>query len=230
MITDDMHVSPKYTVADFQSGSIDAIGILEDQIHGWLFDPADALRLVSVNATAGAERHNGIAILALELLFFEPHGQYLQGAKSGASSKTFKVGFDAFIRYLLKHDPSQASEFGRHKLHSKHVYGLARCGLFHSALVKRGLLVQPDLKGSIAFRYDTTMGAWVVNPWPLLTSLRLYFDSYTASLRASNPKAQRDSFDKMATALLGTTSGAASIAPGTKPLLATAPISGSIAP
>ena len=51
------------------------INIFEDQIQGWLFNPAKDL----IN-----NQHAGFAILSIVLTYFEPIAQFLEGRTSGS--------------------------------------------------------------------------------------------------------------------------------------------------
>jgi hypothetical protein len=195
MLLSQIHVSPKYTVDDVVTQRADAVDVLEDQVEGWIFQPADTLRLIGTEVNA--EHHNAIAILALELLFFEPHGQLLRGTDEKGSAATFKTGFNEYKRYLSAADSSQRGEFVYQDFSAKKLYELGRCGLFHSAQLKYGLLVHPEVQGTLAFRYEPGVQAWIINPWPLLDSLRAYFKQYLADLRTSPLSAKRRAFDKI---------------------------------
>ncbi len=64
-------VSPHFTSDKLMSGRLeDMIDVFEDQILGWLIDPADALR---------THQHAGFGILAIVLSYFEAIAQFLDG-------------------------------------------------------------------------------------------------------------------------------------------------------
>lgn len=198
MLLSQIHVSPKYTVEDVATQRVDAVDVLEDQVEGWIFQPADTLRQIGTGVNTDAVHHNGMAILALELLFFEPHGQFLRGTDLEGSAATFKTGFNKYKRYLSREYSSQEREFTSYQdFSAKKLYQLGRCGLFHSAQLKYGLLVHPEVQGKLAFRYEPGVPAWIINPWPLLDSLRAYFKQYLTELRTSPPSTKREPFDKM---------------------------------
>jgi hypothetical protein len=64
-------ISPRYTLAKLEGERLeDMIDVFEDQMRGWLIEPANALRYY---------QHAGFGILAIVLSYFEPIGQFLEG-------------------------------------------------------------------------------------------------------------------------------------------------------
>src|SRR6266567_2450846 len=104
-------ISPHYTPKKLQTGSInDKIDVFEDQITGWLIQPAKKML---------GEQHAGYAILTLCLSYFEPIGQFLDGGR-GKSGQQFTRGLE-HVFSGQKLTPKTAHE----------LYDQLRCGMFH---------------------------------------------------------------------------------------------------
>src|SRR6185503_18827988 len=82
-------ISPRFTTEKLASGKLeDMIDVFEDQMRGWLIDPANQLV---------HHQHAGFGILAIVLSYFEPIGQFLDG-KAGKSKAQFTRGLKASFR------------------------------------------------------------------------------------------------------------------------------------
>lgn len=101
------------------------IDVFEDQVRGWIIAPANALR---------GHPHAGFAILASVLSYFEPIGQFVEGKKAG-SRHQFGVG-------LLSVFPNIEPRY--RDLILAELYEQVRCGLFHQAITKAKVIVNPD--------------------------------------------------------------------------------------
>lgn len=83
-----IRVTRNITFEDLRSGRKSVIDVYEEQINVWLFKPIKQLALDKKSF------ENGYAMLALELLFFEPYGKYLSGNTITKSGDCFRFGFD----------------------------------------------------------------------------------------------------------------------------------------
>lgn len=128
----------------------------------------------------GCGYEHGMSFFALELMFFEPHGQYLSGDDSNRrAGEMFSLGFERF-RNWLEVNNRLGKEFGADE--ARKVRDWARNGLFHSGQIKDGLLV--DMRGSeqFAFYKNPLWEGWLVDPWILLGDIESYFASYVNEL------------------------------------------------
>lgn len=118
-------VSPSFTAEKLVGRRIeDMIDVFEDQVRGWIIDPANCLR---------GHPHAGFAILGSVLSYFEPIGQFVEGRKSG-SKRQFGVGlFSVF--------PGIEERY--RDLILEELYEQVRCGLFHQAMTKAKVIINP---------------------------------------------------------------------------------------
>ena len=104
----------------------------------WMFEPCRHL------ARDRQTTDRGMALLMMELAFFEPFGSLLTGGNSnGESHKTFAKGLKEFADWLFNEGLIGESEkailgAGAEKKETNVVYSLARCGLMHNLTMKGG--------------------------------------------------------------------------------------------
>lgn len=173
------------TFADLDAGRVSNIEVLKQQVHNWLLAPAK--HLAAMEPVIGRQYEHGMSLFALELMFFEPHGQYLSGTDStGKAGQAFSIGFDRF-RSWLQDNNRIGKEFGADE--AKKVRNWARNGLFHSGQLKDGLLVDMRRSEKYAFYKNPAWEGWLVDPWNLLNDIEQYFVSYIHALTsASHPE------------------------------------------
>lgn len=152
-----------------QSGAVTPIQAYKIQVKDWIIGPARALATQQPRNT-----DYGMAILALELMFFEPHGEFLDGTLSG-SKKRFCAAFDRFRAHL-----NNCGQLGDDTamLASEKVYKWARCGLFHSSLLATELLVDAVDFSRRPLAKNPVLQGWLVDPWRLLQCLEEYLEAY----------------------------------------------------
>jgi len=118
-------ISPRFTIEKLSTGQLaDMIDVFEDQMLGWLIDPANILR---------GHQHAGFGILAIVLSYFEPIGQFLDG-KAGDSKHQFVKGLRSVFPDL---DPDIPQAL------FNELYDQVRCGMFHQGLTKAKVLITP---------------------------------------------------------------------------------------
>ncbi|WP_257306672.1 hypothetical protein [Geothrix campi] len=161
---------------EVQSGAVSAIQAYKTQVMEWVIGPAKVLA-----AHLPRNTDHGMAILALELMFFEPHGQFLNPATSGSRNK-FCTAFDRFREYLKSH--SQILE-DTDRLSSEKIYKWARCGLFHSSLLASDLLVDAVEFSGRPLAKNTVLEGWLVDPWLLLGCLENYLGKYVSEIEGN---------------------------------------------
>jgi len=67
-----IRITANITLDDLRSGKISTVEAYETQVRDWIIGPAKTL--ASLYPT---ETDHGMALLAIELMFFEPHGKLL---------------------------------------------------------------------------------------------------------------------------------------------------------
>lgn len=175
-----VRITKDLSLEEVHLGTVDPIDAYTRLVDAWIFEPAKQL-----TSSYPTETDHGMALLAILLLFFEPHGQFLTGQSSeGRSRTTFCIAFDAFRKYLSEH--SQVSP-GTDSLSSESFYKWARCGLFHYGRMHTELLVDAIGMSSSCLSKNPILGGWLVNPWQLLVQLRNYNESYASRLRGIAP-------------------------------------------
>lgn len=174
-----VYITGGITFADLDAGRVSPVDVLEAQVRNWLLEPAR--HLASMKPTIGQRYEHGMSLFALELMFFEPHGQYLTGENSdGQSGRIFLYAFERFRDWLLLRRRI-SREFGSEQ--AKQVRDWARNGLFHSGQIKDGLLVDIRNTGSGPFFRNPVWNGWLVDPWQLLDDVDAYFGQYITTLK-----------------------------------------------
>ena len=186
MKADLIYITSQITFRDVQQG-YPKHEVLNGELQEWLFRPARIL----AESSAGnfSAMGTGMALLVLELMFFEHHGQYLTGKNSDAkasvdtkisSSRAFCIGFAAFRDYLVECRGQCADLLD---VDPKHLYKLARCGLFHSFSLRWEFLVDARQQSASFERNPMpAVGGWLINPWQLLDDLQSYASEYVCAL------------------------------------------------
>jgi|688.fasta_scaffold288131_2 hypothetical protein len=187
MRADLIYIAPGLTFADLRDGTITKPDVLRAELNEWLFRPLHVLGKVS--AGKFGDMGCGMAMLLLELTFFEHHGQYITGKDSDinadppvkiSSTDAFIAGFNALRQYLVdigRGTPDLAS------LDAKSLYKFGRCGLFHSFNLRWEFLVDAR-QVSASFERNThpDVGGWLINPWRMREDLESYASSYIDAL------------------------------------------------
>jgi hypothetical protein len=183
-----VYITGNITFADLDEGRVSDIDVLSAQAKNWLFRPAE--HLADMIPTIGERYEHGMSLFALELMFFEPHGQYLSGSDSqGKSGEIFLLAFERFRAWLVSRNRVEA-DFDEEQ--AKKVRDWARNGLFHSGQIKDGLLVDIRQMSMGPFYKNPVWEGWLVDPWQLLQDMNGYFDDYIDTLRKpSTPEDQQ---------------------------------------
>ena len=184
-------------IIDNECGYIDA---WETIVRSWIFEPAGHL------ASGKKVTDRGIALLTLELAFFEPFGSILTGEDSdGKSQKTFSKGTERFADWLFEKDLIGKSEkktlsvIGTNKIPNI-VYSFARCGLMHKMTMKGGrIFIDARTTGPYAiseYRYPIPSQAedgsikkgeniLLIDPWRLLPQLERFLSCFVGELHGA---------------------------------------------
>lgn len=171
-----VRISKDLSFEDLLNERVTSYDAYEKQVKAWIIEPARVLAEAKPRNT-----DTGMALLAVELLFFEAHGQYLTGESSqNKSRKTFCIAFDKFRDFLISEKMADESISD---IDSVSVYRWARCGLFHSARLSKELLVDAVNYCSQPMAKNPLHGGWLINPWKLLEPLRFYVIKYVKLLK-----------------------------------------------
>jgi len=166
----------------------------------WMFEPCRHL------AGDRQTTDRGIALLMMELAFFEPFGSILTGEdSSNASRKTFSKGLKKFADWLSSRGSIGENErailgAGADKEEVNVVYSFARCGLMHNFTMQGGQIFIDALgigKYSITdyeyeLRFQDRKGLiqagekiLLIDPWRLLPEMEEFLIWFVTELRSS---------------------------------------------
>ena len=172
-------VSPRFTLEKLKSGSLDdMIDVFEDQMLGWLIEPANVLR---------EHQHAGFSILAIVLSYFEPIAQFLEG-KSRGSKQQFVIGLKAVFPQL---DPRIPSSF------FEELYDQIRCGMFHQGLTKAKVVIAPIGPYPIEVIHGPNHEIAQIKlvPVNLIDAIQIHLVQYVIELRNSENMKLRTNFE-----------------------------------
>lgn len=140
----------------------DKILIYERQVKDWFLNPAE--NLIS-------QKNNGFIVLMICMSYLEGVEQYRRGESSDGQSKVF------FVSALHRIYPNQFSDVDLRSLYSE-----ARCGLFHSGMVKGKIIINYTFQESIAFQGTMDIR---INPKKLLADIKIDFENFLAELKGN---------------------------------------------
>jgi len=184
-----IRITKNITFKDLTTGKVTPVDVYQEQMYSWLFRPIEQLSTDIKNTF-----ENGYAMLALELLFFEPHGKYLSGNTITGSAKCFRFGFEPFLNFLLKNNQIDSTTLGTIK--AINFYGISRCGIFHDMTIKSGILIDSiHMEKTKVFYTTPQFKGLLVSPWNFLKAQKAYFDLYITDLNADNKNKQYKNFE-----------------------------------
>ncbi len=160
------------------------ITIYEREVNEWFLNPA--LRLLR-----GDSFSNSFIVLMVCMSYIEGVEQYKTGIDSNRRSKEF------FVNSIKRLYPNRFQDSDLNKLYAK-----SRCGLFHSGMVKGGVIFNNSFEEAIEFRNNGEIIK--VNPTLLLNDLKDDFARYINELKAvennnsdEERRVLRENFDRM---------------------------------
>ncbi len=146
------------------------VDVYEDQLSGWLFQPANLLR-------SGRASNAGFALLTLALSYIEGNQQFRDGRRSDENHMG-DGSTGAFTRACTRIFPAkEITKEGWADFFDK-----ARCGAFHWTLPKPGTLINHEAPTAVAIE----RGAFEVNPERLLDAVEVDFKAYVELLRSGS--------------------------------------------
>jgi hypothetical protein len=189
MSTGIVRITKNLSFDQVRSGAVSPILAYKTQVTDWIIGPARVLATILPRNT-----DHGMAILALELLFFEPHGQFINGTiVNGKSRLNFISAFDKFRVHLkTQHILLQDADL----LSSAKVYEWARCGLFHSSLLATELLVDAVNFSGRPLARNPFLGGWLIDPWLILNCLEAYLNAYVSEVENNPSSALATNFNE----------------------------------
>jgi len=150
----------------------DKILIYERQVNDWFLEPATNLT---------NEWNNGFIVLMICMSYLEGVEQYIRGESSNNNSREFFTSAISRI-YPNKYSPCDLEEF----------YREARCGLFHTGMVRGKIIISYSFNESIEFEDSSTIN---VNPQKLLEDIKSDFQAFIVKLKKDSNS--RSKFDRM---------------------------------
>lgn len=194
-----MHISPKYTVDDWNSLNLNnnesdwqkAIDMLNDRIRGRYFTPIELLLNADDEKPIG-ERSFGFAILALDCLLVETFQSFIGGAESsnGKSKEIFVRFLTTRPRFRIHFVEENLADEEKEKL-AKKFYLEYRSGILHQGEIQGDGLVWSV--GSLIMQLGNRI---VINRTAFHTALKDEFDDYLAQLRSPQETKLRANFRK----------------------------------
>lgn len=153
----------------------DKIIIYERQVSDWFLIPA-------TNLSRYKNKNKGFIVLMICISYLEGVEQYRQGHSSHGRSRIF------FVSAL---DRIYPNEYEHRQLRS--LYSDARCGLFHSGMIKKRIIINNKYRRSIEFVNDDIK----ISPSKLLADIKIDFRNYIVELQ--NDYQLRSNFNNMFT-------------------------------
>lgn len=164
-------ITSDISFADLKTGKVNRIDAYHSIIKKWLIQPARNIADSYTNET-----DHGMALLGIELMFFEPQGQFLTGESSQGQSKyTFCEAFNDFKLYLANQNYLEQKN---ENIPAESFYKWARCGLFHSFRLADKLLIDAIDYTTHCMEKNEIYGGWLVDPWKLLPAIENYINNY----------------------------------------------------
>lgn len=195
VVNDLVRVTSDITLDDLRTGRIRPVDLYAAQVRHWIIEPGSKLASLYPDET-----DHGMALLAIELMFFEPHGRLLPNEpRTNGSKMLFCRGFNRFREHLRASGTIGEDTDG---LATECLYKWARCGLFHSSVLADDLLVDATRYAGRCLAQNPVLGGWLVDPWLLLDGLEDYLDAYMEDLKSDPESELRRAFEAEFAALV----------------------------
>lgn len=163
--------------------------IFEDRVLGWHLNITELIRnhMEAKEQKDTEWNHAGFALMHLLFTYFEMVAQYKSGKSSvGESESMFCDGVEDVY-------PKKFSKAKRKKIYSR-----IRCGMYHNAFIKNGVLISGGYSDSIAAEDDGNGNTLImVNPHKLSPELVAHFCRYFTELKDSTNRTLRTNFEKV---------------------------------
>jgi len=145
------------------------IFIYERQVFDWFLNPAK--KLVTYK-----NKNKGFIALMICLSYIEGVEQYRKGESSDGQSRAF------FIASMQRLYPGKF-----HDRDLRQLYSEARCGLFHTGMVRGKIIISYRYTESLSINHDNIK----INPRIFLDEIITDFNGYIQELKTSEPSRTR---------------------------------------
>ncbi len=194
---------PTLTSDDFPKGPQtvdDKIRVFEDQVRGWKLNIAE--EAIARNGDAG------FAVMDIVTSYFELIGTCIKGPgqkktvpdkKKGGTKQVdfgsgdyFRAGMMEVFDELAKADPALVDRLLRA------FYKDVRCGLYHQAMTRNGVLLSGNVTGPVVFQDDKAAGtttAILINPKRFVARLQAHLKDYVALISDTSNTDARNRFE-----------------------------------
>jgi hypothetical protein len=161
----------------------DKIRVFEDQIRGWKLDIAE-----EALANNG---HAGFAVLDIVTSYFELIGLCIEGRgkkkrvpKRGGGTKQAKWGSGDYFRAGMQHVFPRLKQAPTPLLERvlAAFYKDVRCGLYHQAMTRNGVLLSGAFNSPIRFRTAKAGTLILINPKRLVEALKNHLRAYVRQI------------------------------------------------
>lgn len=183
-------ISPEHLSSDFTGAFDQKIDIFVSVIEGWRLNVAKTMRDKDVPQC-------GFAQVAIVASYFEVIAKYRDGfmgegrwagTGKGKSEFYFKEGVKRIFPEIDQFPP-QAQEALLDLM-----YDRVRCGLYHSGMTGKGVILSWDTPGVVG--YDSGRDMAIINPDILVDELRRDLHIYESELRDANNVELRTNFER----------------------------------
>lgn len=176
-------ISPNFYATEMIDPSInDKIDLYEDRVSGWIFHPARLLN---------KDEHSGFALLQVLLSYFEGHAVFRRGEDSESKSKEyFSETLLSVFPEVLKFPDGIKSGF------IEIMYRDARCGLYHTGMVRRRIVLQ-DSESTFTLGLDRhdNLNTVHIDRHSFQKRIEEHFLEYLSALRNPANSDLRDKFN-----------------------------------
>ena len=190
-----MWITPNYQHTDFSSPLTleDKITIFLDRTFGWQINIADQCINGQMddegNVVVQPIPHSGYAVLSIVLSYFEMIAKFQDGfTGTGRSGEYFRNGVHSVFESLRNNQQEMVDEV------LNILYSDARCGLYHSGITDRRIILTGELTSPIGFLPD--IPGLLINPHQLVPALAAHLEEYGQQLRDPENVELRENFER----------------------------------
>ncbi|MCB9809772.1 hypothetical protein H6771_02255 [Candidatus Peribacteria bacterium] len=149
-----VRLTSEITLADLENKQVSYEKAFLSQVEKWLIKPCE--RLLSKQDT-----DYRMSVFSILLMYFETHGQYLEGKTSQGKSKDFFIkSLREFIEFLRG---NKLFEEEIEDVFFDNFYKFARCGLFHSTSMSNHFLIDCINFSELPISKNPIHGGFLIN-------------------------------------------------------------------
>jgi hypothetical protein len=185
-MTSSMHISPEYTVDDWQKLTLDndkeddwqkAIDIFKDRIYGRFLKPVELIE---------SDTFAGFAVMALDCLLIETFQQFKEGVNKTPDKKSGCY----FVHFLTETSFNKWFSIKTADMFYKQI----RCGILHQAEAKGSSRIRIDIPVLVEYTDDNQ--GLIINRKLFHRQLVKEFESYLKRLQDPSEQDLRNNFKK----------------------------------